>query len=196
MKKLIVLEIFVLGILPILIFKLFNFSPQNSDLVIFPYIALILLWSGWLIRKKQLSFRDLGIGPRSFEGLEISVIVTILLTGLILLLSDVLLIPEWLKDDNSLLFLLFHTFIQELIFRGYFLSRIKKLCPHKFLVALIGGIIFGLIHFILPDSFGVVIATTIAGTVWGVLFLKFHNLYYVWLSHFVVNIAINILLSV
>jgi len=66
-------------------------------------------------------------------------------------------------------------FGEEIVFRGYFYSRIKSISSISWLPMLLSAILFGVIHFINTLSLGNVIGATVLGLIYGFFRWKVKN---------------------
>lgn len=170
-----------------------NTQLQSSDEIVFFVAVIILVHLYYLLRKGRIS---LGKEVFNFERNTAAICsygaFTILALITLWLSRDFIKVPFWLLHDPIWLIAL-HTLLQEMIFRTYLINRIKTLLHQPWLIALTIALIFSTFHFILPDATIVVYLTFIAGFVWSYLYLKYPNLLYVWISHFLINVGIYLI---
>lgn len=167
-------------------------SVENSDLIILPFAALVFLRLLYLMYKGEVLFkRDLYCFKNASRAVPLYVGITAAAVLVLWLLQGYLTFPAWLKDDEVVIFLFVHAFVQEVMYRVYLVNRLKLFIENPLYIALASGAVFGLSHLILPDAWVVFSLTFVAGTVWSYLYLKYPNLLYVWGSHAIINFAIN-----
>lgn len=192
MKQLIALIEVTLFISTLLGMLFFNIS--NSDIIIIPAVLIIGVRLIWLLNKKALTINNFQKDGLLFSGFVWYGTVFILaLVFLIIFKDSVRYLPEWLIDQEPIWFSLLHTGGQELIFRVFLLSRLQLILSNQFSVAIIGGLLFGLAHLILPNALVVTVFTSILGIAWCCIYQKYPNFILVCLSHGLLNIIVKYL---
>lgn len=82
-------------------------------------------------------------------------------------------------------------FVQQWLLQAYFLERLIRLTPSPTTAALSAAGLFSLAH--LPNPI-LTIATIVWGTVASLLFLRYRNLYSLWIAHAILGIMLAICL--
>ena len=114
----------------ILILSFFGISTSNY--LIFLLLLLVAVRIAWLYRSKQLTLGNDFLKDKLFTGLSWYLLVLVLATCTLSLFRDeVKLLPIWLIDSEPVWFSLFHTGVQELIFRVYLLNRLRFIFVRK-----------------------------------------------------------------
>ena len=146
---------------------------------------IVMLW-----KKGEIKFEeDILERKRWRESAMFFGLFTLGVVGTLWVFADLIVIPEWMQGGEVWWFLALHALFQELIFRVYFLNRMKLLMPSYLKISVWGALVFGGAHLVLPEAFDMVILTMISGYVWSLIYLRTPNLPGVWLSHFVINYA-------
>lgn len=180
------LEIILLLILPIFLGAFLHL--ETSDVVIFPFALLILSRILQLfLRGEIVSEHDLQ--TKNNRGHAFVAYLTITLAGIVLfyLLRDALSLPYWLTNDQLWSFTLLHALLQELIFRTYLLNRLRSVTTNRFIVSVLGAILFAGAHLLLPFSLALIILTLIGGFAWAWLYQRYPSIVLVTISHFILN---------
>lgn len=82
--------------------------------------------------------------------------------------------------------------IQELVFRGYLVSRLEQIVANKWLIIAVSAVIFGLIH--LPfGSLALTIGSVGFGVYLGANFKSYRNIFSLMVVHIIVGIGMTIL---
>lgn len=193
MKQISAVIEFMLFVSALLVLLFFNLP--NSNAIILPAILIIGLRLAWLLSKKDITLnRNFQKDGSLFSGLMwYGAVLCLALSFLIIFKDTVRHLPEWLTDQEPIWFSLLHIGGQELIFRVFLLSRLQLILSNQFSIAIIGGLLFGLTHLILPDALTVTVFTSILGIVWCYIYQKYPNFLLVYLSHILLNITLKYL---
>lgn len=186
------IEIFLFGILPILVVFLLGINFESSHLIIIPYVLVVLARFGYLLHLKKISFREAGFVSLK-NGYKWYLAVTVIFITGLYFYRNFIVLPPWLAESDPILVLIIHALVQEIIFRSYLLQKIRLVIPNEFLVAIFCGILFSFFHIVMIEPFVVMVLTFFAGTIWSYIFLKFPNIYLVTMSHFLVNFSLGMM---
>ena len=156
-------------------------------------IVLIIL----AISVKKINWEKLGFVPKSLLGgwWQVLVFNSVIFTLVQITISNnPLSLPDWMLDKDALLPLLVIIFLQEILFRGLLITWLEKWGKQKALW--LSVLIFVMFHMVAPytwSSTGIIFAglTFVGGYFWGWHFLKFRNMYFLTVSHFLVNLSFN-----
>ncbi|KKW43040.1 MAG: hypothetical protein UY92_C0001G0054 [Candidatus Magasanikbacteria bacterium GW2011_GWA2_56_11] len=187
--EIITLIIVILGLL------FFDFATSNYVVL----ISILVVGSrlGWLFYKRELTLKaNIQKEGRIFSGWMRYGTILLLAFGLLFVFQDDIKgLPIWLTDQEPVWFTFFHVGAQEAIFRVYLLSRLQTILDSRAVIAVLGGLLFGVVHFILPGALIVVAFTSILGTAWCYVYQRYPNFILVWLSHTLLNFAIKSLVQ-
>lgn len=177
--------------------------PHLAPLPFYLYavICLVVIW--FLLRKKGMSFRDLGLSKSRFT---VKTILAGIISGLIwVVFMQFIYIPvikslfivtdyteyNFIQGSLSKLIMtisaawLIGGFYEEIVFRGYIQSLFEKWISKNSRIPwsiIITSLLFGIYHW-QQDIFGI-IAAMLGGLYWGFLYRKYNNnLWIVILSH-------------
>ena len=165
---------------------------ESSDIFILPFFAIVSLRLGYLIKKGELSLKkDIFNFKDSAKAIVYFAIFSLFAIFVLWLLKDTISMPFWLSENT--LFMLVHTFIQQIIFRVYLVNRLKLITRSAWLIALSAGAIFAGAHLIMPDTWSLLPLLFVAGTVWAYLYQKYPNVIFLWLSHLAIDASIHFL---
>lgn len=184
MRQEILLEFFLLLVLPMLLVRLLPL--EESNFIIIPFGLLIAARTLWLMKDREITVVILGKGWGWYA------LSALFGCAFFWFFEEQLYMPEWLTDWEPLSFTLLHTLMQEVVFRVYLLNRLKKFGLGFWSAAFANGLAFGLVHGVLPDSLWIMLLTFGAGFVWSVIYQKNPNLLGVWVSHAAVNKFLNV----
>jgi membrane protease YdiL (CAAX protease family) len=145
-----------------------------------------------LVLKNKIPWIELGLTPKLWwRGWFPILVFSIAVFFLIQLLTPSLEIPAWVTDKDPIVILLVIVFLQEFIFRAVLLTWLERFGKQKAL--LIGAVLFAAIHIFLPHPWLITGISLIGGYFWGWHFLKYRNIYWLVVSHLIVNLSFNYL---
>lgn len=186
-----ILELLFLIALPVILASFL--SLETSNLVIFPFALLIIGRCVFLFRSSQMTIQQ-DIHQKSKESVfGRYLIFTSMSLGAVYILREKIILPQWLVNGEPIWFLALHVVIQEIIFRTYLINRLKLLRMRKAATALSSALVFASVHLLLPNAGLVFALTFVAGLVWSYLYLTKPSLVLVTTSHFLINLALNML---
>jgi len=93
---------------------------------------------------------------------------------------------SWWKDPHFLFLFIPISIAQQFIFQAFLFQYLLLLLPFGF-AAILVGLVFGLLHTIFPRATFNFVITSIAGTVFAILFYIYPNLILASLSHMILN---------
>lgn len=191
------------GILLFIIFYQPLFTQKDYLIRGYFYIAcLILIFP--ISRVIGLDKQKLGLTPKNFRVSLISLIIPVIISSLFLLLlsyyfpslfSFSIRYPSKIQFFNKILFyVIISVPIQEIIFRGYFLNRLKIVSENKNFLTFSSAILFSLVH--LPfGSILVTLGSFFLGIFLAVNFLRFRNIYSLMIAHGLIGILLIYLIN-
>ncbi|OGY40357.1 MAG: hypothetical protein A2570_03725 [Candidatus Brennerbacteria bacterium RIFOXYD1_FULL_41_16] len=180
----------------LILFPLFLLQFKPELLYLRKLVMLFSLLYIWFVMKTQeISLRRIGLTTKnlvdSFKPLFIVIILVAISVALFIsfnLHSHFLFIEQVANETQYkplfviLLGTLLSAFLQEIIFRGYYISRLELISKNRFFLTLWPTIIFSLIH--IPfNNITLVIFTFILGVIYANNFLKYRNLISLIISH-------------
>lgn len=163
-------------------------SPENL-FILLSFLALCVL----AVCIKNIPWHKLGFKPKPWWGGVVLISIFSLLVFILVQSSiQFFQLPAWVTDKDPILKLLIIVILQELIFRGLFITWLERLGKQKALW--ISTIVFAATHLFLPSPWLLTGLSLIAGYFWGWHFLKYRNIYLIVISHLIVNLSFNYLI--
>lgn len=163
--------------------------PLTNIELAFVFVTFTLVGIA-VIFVKNIAWSTFGITPKQWwKGWESIVMFNVIVFVLIQLTDQVIEYPFWITDRDQLVNLIAIVTAQEIIFRSLLLTWLERWGQQKALW--ISTIVFASIHLVFPSHWVITTLSVIGGYFWGWHFLKFRNLYWVVLSHFLVNLSFN-----
>lgn len=183
-------EFVILLVLPLMLFRYYPAVMSARHAVLFSGLAYVYL----VYRAAKFTRLELGLTltntlPALYALIAPSALV--LLVSTLLLTSDrsLIAIYPFVRDINYygfvpsvLAYAFFSVPLQELIFRGFYLSRLERLSTNRFFLLTYSAFVFMLIH-VLFDSFLLFLITGVMGVVWADNFLRYRSLPAIIISH-------------
>lgn len=166
----------------------------SGEIIFITVVPGLLILSGGvlLVLKKKIPWLELGLIPKPWwRGWFFMFVFSIVIFFLVQLLAPSLPIPAWVTDKDPIVTLLIGVFLQEFIFRALLLTWLERFGKQKALV--ISTFLFAVIHLAIPNPWLIAGISLIGGYVWGWHFLKYRNIYWLVISHLIVNISFNYL---
>ncbi|MBN1183657.1 MAG: CPBP family intramembrane metalloprotease [Bacteroidales bacterium] len=161
-------------------------------------LAFILFSKYWdrVKSKDSILLKEKSKGVQWIKGCVLGIIM-IALTSLILILAGWINVERLGKSFKFALLpfitMLFTSFWEELVFRGFALNKLKTIVG-KHTSAIIIALIFGLLHLLSPlKSPAIVVSTILSGLILNYAFLKKQSLYFPMGIHFAWNAFNNFL---
>lgn len=161
---------------------------DTEKMIIKPLLYCLLVASPFIFSKKvkrpigTLGFKKENILKQVLIGFLIFVVIALLLTIAVFALGDnkrVLLSSPKNGFGIILYYVIFNILFvgmgEEILFRGYFLERFKKLTNSKTLGVVLSAGMFGIWHFPGGQDFLQVLLTALIGAIYAMLVFKFKN---------------------
>ena len=175
--------LFLLLVVTVLVWWMFF----SNEWFLYPVLALIYTRIWWLIKHSVFTAEKLWCTPKQYKTPIILGVLFAIATWVNLwFFWSIYNIPDWIKDQRFLPMLILSVFVQELVFRAYFISAFEKVLSTKLLI-FISSLVFVIIHIFLPDISVFFILLLISGIFWSWLFIKYRNIYANFISHFLIN---------
>jgi len=160
--------------------------------IIFIFATFTFVGIYLTLSNKKVNWKKIGLGPEHWHKGWQYILTFNTLVFLSIQLSDQFIsFPDWITDKDPLLGLLAIVAAQEIIFRSILLSWLERWGKQKALW--ISTILFAGIHLVFPGYWIITGLSLVGGYFWGWHFFKFRNLYWITLSHLLVNISFNYL---
>lgn len=160
---------------------------ENNEVYLYPLLVFFYIRIGYLIYIRHRSSFDWWVRPKEHvKPFVYGSLFWLATWGNFYLFWEYYNIPEWMKKEQALIWILFHVSVQEIIFRSYFFIAFEDIL-NKYLLIFFSSIVFFMIHLFLPGISIFMIFLYIAWLFWGWLFYKYHNLYANIFSHFLIN---------
>lgn len=145
-------------------------------------------------RLLRFKLRDLGLRvdnfARAFRSLRLPTLLAMFFTTLLFVLTpENLIIDAVYKEIGSypiiyplLVYFLFSSPLQEMVFRAFLIPRLKKISTSPSFLITFSSLIFGLVHLPLGNHF-LTIVSFFLGIIWSKNFVKYNNFFALSLSH-------------
>lgn len=160
------------------------------------YLLVLLVPSMIIIRVLRIPLRDIGVTTHNLrrslvDGVLASVAVVALAAGFVWLSNSLEALPDRSVaiDPSGLPRYLAHSFLQELVARGFMLHSFQKFLNDKrgWKSVLVSGVLFGMFH--IHFGLAAVIMTYLSCLGFGAFYLRHHNVFGVTLLHFTAGVA-------
>lgn len=185
----VVLELFVLIVLPVSLIRLGVLHPKFRVQSIFLVFAVCAL----LFTLRDTDLTTIGFTEENFtSALEFYGLAALVGVGFVALLARVYkrrFEPDWYKDFHKIVFFVPLSFVQQFIFQGFVLHELLPVF-HPFAAVVTTAVLFGYMHTIYPNPLRNMVITTIAGIGFSSLYLYMPNLVAISLCHAVLNFAV------
>ena len=165
-----------------------NIIPPQYSLYVLAAITLITIFFAYY---EKWSLRDFGLHFREFKK---SVVAYIIFTSVICLLTLVLAkilnkstLENWWTYSHFQYQFLIISAVQEVIYRGYLLQKLKLLFGSIKVVILVNAFLFALLHIIFPNPIMSFAITFLLGVGFASIYCRFPNLVLISISHAVIN---------
>ncbi|MFA6273934.1 MAG: CPBP family intramembrane glutamic endopeptidase [Candidatus Paceibacterota bacterium] len=188
-KRLILVQIFVIFVLPVLILY-FNILPNNWRMIL---LAVSFLFIYGIIRHEKWSHEEMGIRHDNFKkGIPFYLFFTIIGIITLFIVEYKINLPDVgnkIFFIKTFIFFLPISFAQEFAFRSFLIPRLKIVFKNNYYyIIIINAILFTLIHIIYPNlGIGLPLAF-VSGIFFAWLYLKYPNLILVSISHSILNV--------
>ena len=190
-KILIDIVLFALFVVTVLIWGIFF----NEEWFLYPVLVLIYIRIAMQIKRGEYCSARLGCRPKEYLMPFVFGIAFAIATWINLwIFGSYYDIPDWIKDPRFLPMLIISVFVQELIFRAYFISAFEKNLSKTMLIV-ISSIVFVAIHLFLPDISIFFVLLFTSWVFWSWLFIRYRNLYANVFSHFLINFWTPLILA-
>lgn len=167
----------------------FGYIPFEGRHVVLFLMGLILI--AYAIQKKIKS-KDLGIRTDNLKRALFYNLVSSLILVFILYFGYIAGFLKVVNYEGTFSFLIFYIFIsvpiQEFIFRSLMFYEIRLFTNNKLVLIGLSSIIYSFSH-IMYQSLQVIIITTLAGIIWGMIYYRWPNYWGITLSHIIVGAA-------
>lgn len=188
-KRLIILQIFLVFILPVFLLY-FKIVPDSWR---FFFLSLGALAIYGIITKEEWTHEEMGIRHDNFwKSLPYYFIFTVLGVASLFLLdyrvSTGIEITQRYFFQTLILFLPI-SFFQEFAFRSFLIPRLQLIFSHNFTIILVNTLLFTIIHVIYPSLIIGLPLAFVGGIFFTWLYLKHPNLLLISLAHAVTNIV-------
>jgi membrane protease YdiL (CAAX protease family) len=189
----VILEILLLFVLPVVWFVI-GLGQWEQRLVVFEiFIGLVII----LAVSRQMSFRDMGFRLDNFfssaklllPGTILGVLIIIILFNL--RFSDWY-FREWYKNEFFFYYLIPGILSQEFAYRGFLLTRLKKIATQPIFIIIGNAALFALLH-ALHQSWFVAAGAFVMGAYLAWVYLKQPNILAASLAHGLIGSAAIIL---
>lgn len=187
-KALLMIQIVLSGITPVIIL-----GVSDLDKLQLPYIPLFLwvLTVMFFIRLNRYSFADIGVRLDNIRESAAPYLVFAVTAFLLVSFYAYFLGRGFVDDIFSYWHLKFFfipvSIFQELIYRGFMLTSLKRIFVHKWAVIMINSVFFVLLHIFFPNI-GVTWPIVLIGALlFDVVYYRYPNLYLVSVVHVVMN---------
>jgi len=186
-----VLEFFFLIAIPILIMQLFpKLLILRTGAMIAGIFYIYLMSKTYHFTRYSLGIADLKNSKTPFlEILPILIISSILLLIIMQLNRSLILLPAIQNSSlklslvySVLLYTLISVPIQEVIFRGFYISRLEVVTKRKWLIVFISSLVFSFVHIPFHSLF-LVLSCFFLGIILASHYLKHRNLLSMILAH-------------
>lgn len=156
-------------------------------LTTFALVAILLL----LI--KNVNWKKHGLKPEPvLAGWRYILVFNVFVFVSVQLSDQFIAFPGWITDQDPFFGLLAIVAAQEVIFRSLLLTWLERWGQQRALW--ITTVVFAGIHLVFPSHWIITGLSLVGGYFWGWHFLKFRNLYWVIISHLLVNLSFNYLI--
>lgn len=189
----IILEIFLLFVLPVLWFLL-GLGNWQQRLVVFQiFVGLAIL----LAISHKMSFREMGFRfDNFFKSLKLLLPGTIIFILIIVVfyqfgISSRYYFDNWLKNIFFIYYFLLGAISQEFAYRGYLLVRLKQIFRSPVLIIIVNSLLFSWVH-VLHKDISVMIGTFFFGVYLTWVYLKSPNIFAASLVHAIVGALVII----
>ena len=167
----------------------------DEEWFLYPVLVLIYMRIWLQLKGKKFTLEKLGFQPREyFWPFLWGTLFAIATWGNLSIFWSYYNIPDWIKDTRFFPMLFISVFVQELIFRAYFITAFEKKLS-KIMLIIISSLVFVAIHLFLPDISIFFILLFSSGVFWSWLFIRYKNLYANIFSHFLINFWTPLILT-
>lgn len=178
----------ILGIELMVLFSIVTILGKEKSILIGTIFVMIYFscLSLFMLRKEKFSIRNTSYFPYMLIGISIAVIFNMIIFRMGIM-------SEINVDISTFIVILSSGIIsptfEEVLFRYYFINKLEKFNSNKWVIILLSGVIFGLIH----NGIVTVIYGTIVGLVNAYLYVKHKNILIPIIVHASGNIIVNFL---
>jgi len=188
-KVISILEIFVIFILPVLLFT-FKIIPLGFEfiaLIVFSVLCILVILKD-KYSLKQLGFRLDNIKQGFIPYLLFTILGVIFITILALLTDRKPAENIWQYTHFKYLFIPI-SFLQELGYRGFLIPKLESILSNKIWVLIINVLLFTFLHIFYFNLHLIIPLTFLGGIGFAALYMKYPNLYLVSISHMILNFS-------
>lgn len=182
-----IIQLSTIFVLPVLLLFA-NIIPPKYSLYVLASITLISIFFAYY---EKWSLQDFGLHFREFKK---SVVAYIIFTTVICMLTLVLAkilnkstLENWWTYSHFQYQFLILSAVQEVIYRGYLLQKLKLLFGSVKMVILINAFLFALLHIVFPNPIMSFATTFVLGVGFASIYYRFPNLVLISISHAVIN---------
>lgn len=185
-KYFVFLEIILIFIMPVLFLRL---GVISRNLYLLVLVICTLLVTG-LIFIEKISLKNLNIRIDNFKKTIFPHFILTFVGGVALIILAVILHKEKISLNLWSLFFCWSipiSFIQEFLYRGFLIYKLKKIFNSNALIILTNASLFAFMHIIYEPLVLILLLTFVPGLFLSWLSLKYPNLWLLTLSHAVLN---------
>lgn len=185
-----VLELALLIIVPVLLiyYRIIPYRFRYTTMMSIVAIVLgIVVFEGWSFERLGLRLDNLSSTlPAYLIFIVVGVVMILLFTRYFGYTPQ----KKWWKDPHFQYFFLVSSFLQEFIFRGFFIAELDDFLHSGLVIVLLNAIIFTFIHIIYSVDVYVLMGTFLMGCLSATMYILFPNLILITIAHVILNFLI------
>jgi len=189
-KRLMLVQIFVIFVLPIILLY-FKIIPSNWRIILLLVSSLFIYG---IIRHEKWTHEEMGVRNDNFKkAFPFYLFFTVLSLITLFIISKLVHMPQEVFTKmfyfKTVILFLPSSFFQEFAFRSFLMPRLKHIFQSSFTIILINAVLFTFMH-VIYSSLGILIPILfISGIFFAWLYFKYPNLILVSIAHSFLNVT-------